>query len=159
MLTPEQRRDCINRIRRLPSELEALVGKLSEEQLITQFIPGEWNVAQNVHHLADSHMNAFIRVKLLLTEDNPTVKPYLQERWAERVDSYDVPIQYSIMLLRGLHHRWVALFESLGENEWGRSGLHPDNGVITVEGILQSYAAHGEAHLDQITRTLAAGKP
>lgn len=159
MLTLQERRDCINRIRRLPAELDTLVSKLSEEQLLTAFIPGEWNVAQNVHHLADSHMNAFIRLKLMLTEDNPTLRPYLQERWAERVDSYDVPIQYSIMLLRGLHHRWVALFESLSEAEWQRTAIHPERGSVTVEYILQTYAAHGESHLDQIARTLAAGKP
>ncbi|MBL8161898.1 MAG: putative metal-dependent hydrolase [Anaerolineae bacterium] len=158
MLTPEQRRDCINRIRRLPSELEALVSKLSEEQLITEFIAGEWNVAQNVHHLADAHMNGFIRLKLMLTEDNPPLKLYKQEYWAERVDSYDAPVQYSIMLLRGLHHRWVVLFESLSEAEWNRTGIHPDRGSITAEDILKIYSAHGEAHLDQITRTLAAGK-
>lgn len=158
MLTLEERRERINRIRRFPSELEVAVKDLTEEQLMTEFIRGEWTVAQNVHHVADSHMNAFIRTKLLLTEDNPTIRPYDQDKFAERVDSFDAPIQYSILLLRGLHHRWVALFESLSEAEWVRPGVHPESGPITVESILITYSDHGIGHLDQISRTLAAGK-
>lgn len=158
MLTLEERRERINRIRRFPSELEVAVKDLTEEQLMTEFIHGEWTVAQNVHHVADSHMNAFIRTKLLLTEDNPTIRPYDQDKFAERVDSFDAPIQYSILLLRGLHHRWVALFESLSEAEWARPGVHPESGPITVESILITYSDHGVGHLDQISRTLAAGK-
>jgi len=158
MLTLEERRERINRIRRFPSELEVAVKDLTEEQLMTEFIHGEWTVAQNVHHVADSHMNAFIRTKLLLTEDNPTIRPYDQDKFAERVDSFDAPIQYSILLLRGLHHRWVALFESLSEVEWARPGVHPESGPITVESILITYSDHGIGHLDQISRTLAAGK-
>ncbi|MBZ0279194.1 MAG: putative metal-dependent hydrolase [Anaerolineae bacterium] len=158
MLTLEERRERINRIRRFPSELEVAVKDLTEEQLMTEFIHGEWTVAQNVHHVADSHMNAFIRTKLLLTEANPTIRPYDQDKFAERVDSFDAPIQYSILLLRGLHHRWVALFESLSEAEWARPGVHPESGSITVESILITYSDHGAGHLDQISRTLAAGK-
>lgn len=158
MLTPDERRQRINRIRRFPAELEVLVGNLTEEQLMTEFIHGEWTVAQNVHHLADSHMNAFVRFKLLLTEENPTIRPYDQAKFAERVDSFDPPIQYSLLLLRGLHHRWVVLLESVNESEWARPGLHPANGPITVDSLLITYSDHCDAHIEQISRTLAAGK-
>lgn len=158
MLTLEERRERINRIRRFPAELEVAVKDLSEEELMTEFIRGEWTVAQNVHHLADSHMNAFIRTKLLLTEDNPTIRAYDQDKFAERIDSFDVPVQYSILLLRGLHHRWVALFESLSEAEWARPGVHPESGAISVESLLITYSDHGIGHLDQIKRALDAGR-
>jgi hypothetical protein len=158
MLTPEERRAMINKIRRFPSELEATVKSLTEEQLLTQYIPGEWSVAQNVHHLADSHMNAFIRLKLILTEDNPSLKPYDQDAWAERIDGFDPPIQDSIMILRGLHHRWVALWESLSDAEWGRVGNRPDSTEpVTPETLLKTYSRHGEAHIEQIRKTLAMG--
>ncbi len=141
-----------------PLKLRAVMHGLNEGQLDTPYREGGWTPRQVVHHLADAHMNAFIRTKLLLTEDNPTIRPYDQDKFAERVDSFDAPIQYSILLLRGLHHRWVALFESLSEAEWARPGVHPESGPITVESILITYSDHGIGHLDQISRTLAAGK-
>ncbi len=159
MLTNEQRREMIDKIRRLPDQLEAVVGPLSAEQLATHFIPGEWTVAQNVHHLADSHMNSFIRFKLILTEDRPTLKPYRQELWAERPDADNPSVEDSLLLLRGLHRRWATLLESLQEAEWQRIGLHQEIGEVTLEDLLRIYADHGEGHLEQIDRTLAAGKP
>lgn len=158
MLSAQERLEFIDRIRRFPDELEALVKDLTPEQLLSHFIPGEWSVAQNVHHLADSHMNAFIRTKFLLTEDNPTVKGYNQDAWAARVDGFDPPIQASLAILRGLHLRWVALFESLSEAEWVRKGVHSESGPIDMEDILKTYFQHCNTHLEQITRTLAAGK-
>jgi hypothetical protein len=118
---------------------------------------GEWNVAQNVHHLADSHMNSFIRFKLLLTEENPTIRPYDQDRWAVTADGNNLAVQDSLMLLQGLHRRWVQLLRSLDEAQWKRTGHHPESGQITPESLLRTYAAHGEGHIDQIQRTLAAG--
>lgn len=156
MTTPAERKALIEKIKRLPSQLELLVGGLSYAQLHTHFLADEWTVAQNVHHLADSHMNSFIRIKLILTEDHPTVRPYDQDAWAVTADYAHTPISESLTLLRGLHSRWATLFEHLSEEQWARTGLHPENGVITVEGLLRDYAAHGEGHLDQITRTLAA---
>jgi len=147
----------IEEIAALPSRLEELVAGLTDEQLLGHFLDGEWNVAQNVHHLADSHINSFIRLKLLLTEDRPTVRPYDQDRWAVTAEADNPRIEDSLEVLRGLHRRWAALFASLDEAQWARRGYHPENGEISVEGLLADYAAHGDAHIDQIQRTLAAG--
>ena len=156
MGTQEQRREYIDKIRNLPGQLRELVHDLSDEQLTTPYLDGEWTVAQNIHHVADSHMNSYIRVKLILTEEYPTLRPYDQDAWAELVDADSATLETSLMLLTGLHRRWVTLFESLGEAEWRRAGLHPEVGEMTIDDILESYAAHGEAHIDQIQRTLAA---
>ena len=158
MFTPQQRQELIGKIAQLPAQIEALVRDLSTEQLSTHYLANEWSVVQNVHHLADSHMNSFIRLKLILTEEKPTLKPYDQDAWAARADADNIAIQSSLGLLQGLHRRWVTLFESLAEAEWSRCGFHPQNGEVSVEDLLRSYADHGEAHIDQITRTLAAGK-
>jgi hypothetical protein len=159
-MTPEPhlRQIRIEKIRHLPAQLEELVQNLSETDLHTHFIEGEWTVAQNVHHLADSHMNSFIRLKLILTEDKPNLKPYDQDKWAELPDAQNLPLASSLSLLKGLHARWCILLEALQEDEWARSGLHPEVGVITPDDLLRIYAAHGEGHLDQIKRTLAAKK-
>lgn len=159
MASQNERKGLIDKIRRLPAQLEMLVGGLSYEQLHTHFLADEWTVAQNVHHLADSHMNSFIRLKLMLTEDHPTLRPYDQDAWALTADYAHTPTTESLTLLRGLHSRWTVLFERLTEEQWARTGLHPANGVLTVSDVLQTYAAHGEGHLDQITRTLAAQHP
>lgn len=156
MITQEQRRERIDKIKNLPDQLRELVENLSFEQLTTPYLTGEWTVAQNVHHVADSHMNSYIRIKLILTEDYPTLKPYDQEAWAELADANGPNLETSLLILEGLHRRWVTLFESLDEAQWRRAGLHPENGEMSVADFLQVYAAHGEAHLDQIRRTLAA---
>ena len=156
MFTNEQRHKLIEKIRAFPSQLRARVSELTEEQLTTHFLAGEWTVAQNVHHLADSHMNSFVRTRLILTEERPPLKPYDQDRWAELADSGTTAIEESLSILEGLHRRWVRLFESLGEADWRRAALHPEIGEVTIERILQIYAAHGEGHIDQINRTLAA---
>lgn len=157
--TQAERQSRIERIRALPELLEALVRPLSAAQLTTHFLDGEWTVAQNVHHLADSHTNSVIRLKLILTEERPPLKPYDQERWAELADGGYPEIEDSLSILRGLHRRWVRIFESLSESDWQRTGHHPEIGDITPEDLLDSYANHGEGHLDQIRRTLAAEKP
>jgi hypothetical protein len=157
MLSDEQRHEMIDNIRMLPAQLEALVRNLDEKQLTTHFLPNEWTVAQNVHHLADSHMNSFIRLKLILTEDNPTLKPYDQDEWAKQPDANNPFIQDSLTLLKGLHARWVTLFESLTPAQRERIGFHPESGEITPDDLLRIYAAHGEGHLDQIKRTLRTG--
>lgn len=156
MLTSEQRQAYIATLAEFPQTLEAVVGALTADQLTTPYLAGEWTVAQNVHHLADSHMNAFVRLKLMLTEENPTVKPYQQEAWA-RTSDYDLPIEASLAILRGLHARWVALFTSLTEEQWARTGQHPEVGAISPDNVVETYHNHCHAHLDQIARTLAAG--
>lgn len=140
----------------LPDQLEALVAPLSPEALTTPFLKGEWSVAQNIHHLADSHANSFIRCKLILTEEHPTLKPYDQDAWAALPDASYAEVADSLILLRGLHNRWTRFWQTLPADAWSRSGLHPENGIVTLERLLQVYAAHGRAHLDQIERTLAA---
>jgi hypothetical protein len=156
VLAPEQRPALIEKIRILPAQLRACVAGLTEEQLTTHFLVGEWTVAQNVHHLADSHMNSFIRTRLILTEERPALRPYDQDRWAELADSGTTALEESFCILEGLHQRWVRLFESLDEAGWRRAGMHPEIGEVTLDDILQIYAAHGEGHIDQIERTLAA---
>ncbi|MDX2161744.1 MAG: putative metal-dependent hydrolase [bacterium] len=156
MLTPQEKQALIAAIRALPDQLEALVSGLTDVQLTTRYLPGEWTVAQNVHHVADSHMNAYIRTRFALTQEHPTIMPYDQDAWAELADVHSRPVSDSILLLRGLHARWAALFESLDDAALARAFLHPANGVMTIEAILRSYAAHGKEHQDQIQRTLAA---
>lgn len=157
MLTPAERAKMIAKIAALPAQLEALVNPLTPHQLTTHFLAGEWSVAQNVHHLADSHMNSFLRLKLVLDEDNVVFKPYNQDHWALMADADNLEIGDSLSLLSGLHRRWVRLFESLTDEQWQRTGLHPEyQRLYTVDDILRIYSAHGEGHLDQIQRTLAA---
>ncbi len=156
MLTMQQRQGYIDQIRALPQQLEALTRDLTVEQLRTAYLPGEWTVAQNVHHLADSHMHSYIRCKLIATEDDPPLKPYDQDQWATFPDATSAEIDVSLALLKSLHMRWVSFWEQLGEQDWQRTGQHPENGTVSLERQVQLYAAHGVGHLDQITRTLAA---
>jgi hypothetical protein len=156
MQITEQRQALIEKIRGLPAQVEALVAHLTEEQLTAHYLAGEWSVAQNVHHLADSHMNSYIRCKLMATEDNPPLKPYDQDRWATFADAQGADVAVSLALLKSLHARWVVFWEHLPEEAWERAGFHPENGTVTLADQLQYYAAHGEGHIDQITRTLAA---
>lgn len=156
MLTPAERTQQIEQLRRFPAELEALVSPLDAETLTTPYVPGEWTIAQNVHHTADSHMNSYIRLKLILTEEHPPLKPYDETKWALFPDATPADMRLTFELLRGLHGRWTAVFASLTDEQWQRVGYHPDNGEMSAEDLLQSYAAHCQAHLDQIRRVLAA---
>lgn len=156
MLTSAQRAVFIAHIRQLPAQVAALVSALTPEQLITPYLKGEWTVAQNVHHLADSHMNAYIRCKLAVTEPTPTIKPYDQDAWAAMPDASNANLAHSLALLTALHARWAEFFETLPADAWSRTFVHPVNGVTTIEDVLQTYARHGHAHLDQMQRTLSA---
>ncbi len=153
--TGAERTTMIGVIQRFPAELAALVQDLSDVDLHTHYLDDEWTVAQNVHHVADSHMNSFVRLKLALTEANPIIKPYDQDAWAVTAD-YDLPVAVSLALLRGLHERWCVLWESLSDAQWARTLRHPELGAITVEDHLEVYRDHCHAHIDQIQRTLAA---
>lgn len=153
------RAEQIETLRQFPDRLAELVDDLTTEQLTTPYLDGEWTVAQNVHHCADSHMNSFTRLKLILTEDNPTLRPYDQNAWAELTDTTTPAVETSLLLLKGLHARWVMLFEHLTDAQWQRTGYHPElDTTLTPADLLASYADHCRAHLDQITRTLAAQK-
>ncbi len=156
MLNPSERQAVIEKVRALPSQVAQLTEGLTATQLTTHYLPDEWTVAQNVHHLVDSHLNSYVRCKLISTEEQPTFKPYDQDRWATLPDASQADITDSLALLRHLHVRWVVFWESLDEADWARTGFHPDSGIVTLADQLQLYADHGEGHLDQITRTLAA---
>ena len=150
-MTPEQRKDMINRIRKLPADLEAEVKGLNDDQLDTPYRDGGWTVRQVVHHLVDSHMNAIVRMKLLLTEDNPTIKPYDQQEWAKLPDTNEMAIEDSLIILKGLHSRWYYLLDRISDQEWQRKGHHPESGDLILEDFLRIYSHHGENHLKQIT--------
>lgn len=156
MIVHQERIVLIAKVRALPGRIQNLVGGLSPEQLTTHYLAEEWTVAQNVHHLADSHLNSYVRCKLMMTEENPTFRPYDQDLWADLPDAKTADLSASLALLRSLHIRWVLFWESLSDEEWRRNGLHPDDGMVTLAEQLQLYADHGEAHIDQIARTLAA---
>ena len=156
MLDAKERQILINRIRYFPAALKALVADLSDEQLNTKYLPDEWTIQQIVHHLPDSHMNSIIRLKHMLTTDNPTLQGYDQDVWVELPDVLDTPIESSLLILQGLHERWSTLFESLSDEQWERYGQHTESGKMTVEELLQYYAGHGEEHIEQIQRILRA---
>lgn len=158
MASQSERAGWIARIRALPGHLESLTEGLSAEQLTTRFMENEWSVAQNIHHLADAHMHVFLRTKWALTEEHSSIRPYQQDDWASSAESVHAEIEESLLLLKGLHARWARLLESLSEEQWQRAGLHLVRQTeISVERMAEVYAKHGEDHLDQISRTLAAG--
>ena len=137
----------IDQIGRVPGELRALVQDLSERQLDTPYRPEGWTVRQVVHHLADSHLNAYVRTKLALTEREPTIKPYDQASWAELPDASTAPIESSMSLLEALHARWVSALRAMDGEAFKRTLIHPEQGLITVSRIVQSYAWHGRHHI------------
>jgi len=156
MMSDLDRAAQIAAIAALPDQLRALVAGLDDATLTTVLVPGEWTVAQNVHHLADSHAQAFNRARLILTEARPTITPYDQDAWARLPEAMAADLEPSLLILAGLHQRWAAFWRALPEPAWERSGWHPERGELRLDDLLQSYAAHGVAHLDQIRRTLAA---
>ncbi len=142
-LTEEKRQRLLGDIAQAPANLRSAVKGLSEAQLDTPYRPGGWTVRQVVHHVPDSHMNAFIRFKLALTEDEPTIKPYAEDRWAQLADTRATPIEVSLTLLDSLHNRWVRLLRSLSPEDWKRTFRHPELGVMTLDKTLAMYAWHG----------------
>ena len=135
----------------LPKELGEIVRKLSDEQLQTPYRPEGWTVQQVVHHVADSHMNAYIRTKLALTEDNPTIKPYLEDRWAQLPDSQETPVLFSIQLIQALHYRWAVILTSLKFDDFKKTFFHPESKrTITVAELVGIYAWHGKHHMAHV---------
>jgi hypothetical protein len=147
---PGAREDKIYRLEQLPSDLERAVAGLTDAQLDTPYREGGWTVRQVVHHLADSHVNAYTRVRLVLTEDEPTIKPYDQDRWAALLDAQTMPVSVSLALLRPLHVRLAAAFRHAKPEDWSRGANHPEWGRLTLDHFLNEYAWHGHHHLDQI---------
>ncbi len=155
-MTQQERADVIERIRRLPGIVEALVQGLTPEMLTTHFLPNEWTVAQNVHHLADDQMHLYSRCKLIATEHKPILKPFDQDTWALLPDAMTANVADSITLLKGLYARAVPFFEACGESDWAREGVHLEGGLGTLEHWFCRFAGHAELHIEQIQQTLAA---
>jgi hypothetical protein len=131
--------------------MRAAVQGLSPQQLDTRYRPQGWTVRQVVHHVPDSHMNAYIRFKLALTETEPTIKPYEQQLWAELADSRETPVENSLILLKCLHQRWVLLLKSISDAGWQRTFRHPELGIVRLDTNLALYAWHGRHHVAHIT--------
>jgi uncharacterized damage-inducible protein DinB len=149
-LHDEQKRKFVDDLVQAPANLRAAVEGLSEAQLDSPYRPEGWTVRQVVHHVPDSHANAYIRFKLALTEDEPTIKTYAEDRWAELPDS-KAPIAVSLGLLDSLHDRWLRLLRSFTDEQWKRTFRHPEHGPMTLEKTLALYAWHGRHHVAHIT--------
>jgi len=147
----DERNKFLKDIEETPAKLRAAVAGLSEQQLNTPYREGGWTVRQVVHHVPDSHLNSYIRFKWALTEDEPTIKPYFEDRWAELPDSKNTPVEVSLTLLDSLHQRWVNLLRSLGPNDWKKTFRHPELGVMTLDKTLALYSWHGRHHVAHIT--------
>ncbi|MFI5120490.1 MAG: YfiT family bacillithiol transferase [Thermoanaerobaculia bacterium] len=147
----EDRARRIAEIAAAPAALRNAVAGLSDAQLETPYRPGGWTVRQVAHHVPDSHLNAYVRFKLAVTEDTPTIKPYDEAAWAQLADVKTVPVATSLALLEALHARWVALLRSLGETDWARTFKHPELGVVPLEKNLALYAWHGRHHVAHVT--------
>ncbi len=149
--TPGQRKERIDTIAAAPARYREAVEGLSEEQLDTQYRPEGWTVRQVVHHVADSHMNSFIRFRLALTEDDPPVKPYDEAKWALLADAKE-PVEVSLQLIDALHHRWVVMLRAMADADFSRTLRHPELGAIDLDFLLALYAWHSRHHEAHITR-------
>ncbi len=151
-LTPEERRAFIEQIAATPRRMRDAVRGLSDGQLDTPYREGGWTVRQVVHHVPDSHMNAYMRLKHALTEESPTIKPYDEAEWAKLSDSRDTPIETSLQLLEALHKRWDTLLRSLTDTDFQRTFRHPEHeGSVTIDWLVALYAWHGRHHAAHIT--------
>jgi uncharacterized damage-inducible protein DinB len=150
-ITRTQRDQWIAEIAETPERLRAAVAGLDAAQLDAPYRPGGWTVRQVVHHVPESHMNAYIRFKLGLTEDEPTIKPYDEDAWAKLPDVAVTPVETSLALLDELHLRWVTLLRLLDDAQFARTFRHPALGVIRLDGNLALYAWHGKHHTAHIT--------
>ena len=151
MFNPEERNIKIGAIRSLPPILRRAVNGLNDKQLDTPYREGGWTVRQVIHHVPDSHLNAYMRYKLALTEDEPTIKPYAEDRWAQLSDTQSTPVEVSLTLLDSLHTRWVQLLRAIKPEEWKRNFRHPELGTVSLEKNLGLYAWHGKHHVAHIT--------
>ncbi len=146
----DDRRRYLDEIEQAPAHLRAAVAGLSEEQLDTRYRPGGWTVRQVVHHVPDSHLNSYARFRLALTEDEPTIKPYDESRWAELTDARTAPIEVSLAFLESLHRRWVLLLRSLSPADYARQFRHPELGAVSLDRNLALYAWHGRHHVAHV---------
>ena len=149
-VTDDKRRRWIEAIRTTPAKLRAAASGLTDRQLATPYRDGGWTLRQVVHHVPESHANAYIRFKLALTEDTPAIKPYDEDAWVKLPDIARAPIESSLALLEALHLRWVALLDTMTAEDFGRPLLHPERGRMTLDMLLQLYAWHGPHHIGHI---------
>lgn len=158
MLTHAERQQAINLLRSAHDEIAAAVASLSPTQLSTVYVPNEWTVAQNVHHLPDAHSYAINNMRLVLTEDKPTWKPYSPDAFATLADASEVDISVSLELMRAMHIRWVRMLESLSDAQYARTGISVSYGERSLDDLLRIYSGHTRSHIAQIKQTLSAGK-
>jgi len=150
-VTSAMRTEAIREIAATPEKLRAAVKGLNDTQLDTPYREGGWTVRQVVHHVADSHLNAYVRLRLALTESEPAIKPYDEGAWAKLEDAEHAPVEVSLRLIDPLHERWVRLLQSLKSEDFGRKLVHPEHGAQTVDWLAQLYAWHGRHHTAHVT--------
>jgi len=148
----------IDDIASFPGRLRAIITGLSDDQLNLTYRPGGWTIRQVIHHCADSHMNSFIRFKLALTEDQPTIKPYYEDRWAELPDTKQMTVESSLKILEGLHERWTHLLRALTQTDYARTFYHPETKkTIRLDENIGIYAWHSNHHLAHIHQAIKMG--
>ena len=145
-------------IEQLPARFRELAGSLSESQLEVPYRPGGWTIRQVVHHVPESHMNAYVRIKLALTEDAPTIKTYEEQLWAELPDVKQCPVDVSLRLLEALHQRWVVLLRALSDSDFRKVFTHKEWGLVTVDEAVAMYAWHCRHHTAHIESALATAR-
>jgi len=151
-VTPEKRAAAIAAIREAPAAMRAAVKGLTETQLNTPYRPGGWTLRQVAHHVPESHMNAYIRFKLALTEDNPTIKPYKEDAWSKLPDVAIEPVETSLALLEAVHKRWLTLLGTMTPDQFARTVVHPEHGKqLSLDFLVQMYAWHGRHHAAHVT--------
>ena len=150
-ISEAERKEAIRHIAETPSKVKAAIKGLTDAQLDTPYREDGWTVRQVVHHITDSHMNSYVRVRLALTENEPTIKPYEEKLWAELYDARTAPVAPSVQMLESLHERWVMLLRSLAPADFSRTFRHPVNGVRDIDWLLQLYSWHGRHHVAHIT--------
>ena len=150
-VTDAERQRLIAQIAEAPARLRAAIEGFTQEQLDTPYRPGGWTVRQVVHHVPDSHLNSYVRFKLALTEQEPTIKPYDEAEWAGLRDSQATPVEVSLDLLESLHERWVVLLKGMSQADYQRRFRHPEIGTVSLDRNLALYAWHGRHHVAHIT--------
>ena len=150
-LSEARRAALIEEVKAAPAALRAALSGLTPPQIDTPYRPGGWTVRQVAHHVPDSHLNAYVRFRLALTEDKPTIKPYAEDRWAELPEAKTAPVELSLDLLEALHRRFVLLLLNMSAAEWSRQLTHPEHGLVGLEWMLAMYAWHGRHHAAHIT--------
>jgi uncharacterized damage-inducible protein DinB len=150
-LTEQQKSRFLDDVEQTPARLRAAVQGLSERQLDTPYRDGGWTVRQVVHHVPDSHMNSYVRFKLALTEDEPTIRPYMENLWAELPEAKTAPVELSLARLESLHKRWNLTLRGIRPDQWNRTFRHPEMGTMNLEKALALYAWHGHHHVAHVT--------